>query len=88
MLVIVSVSDVVSLPLDKLRELLSTTSGYSTALLQYRVRNTSNIAKSVPQDVREQYSDSDGYNASTVIPVASSHTVPGHRPVAVLTNMR
>merc|ERR1719317_920985 len=81
--------DNVSLSVDNLRELLKSRTGYHTALLSKRVRNTALIGNSVPADVREQYG---GYGSAdavtaTVIPVASTNTLPGYRPAAVITDM-
>merc|ERR1719317_1487711 len=80
-------SDNVSLSVDNLRELLKSRTGYHTALLSKRVRNTAVIGNSVPASVGEQYGGYSGVDAATVIPVASSNTLPGYRPAAVITDM-
>merc|ERR1719312_266924 len=77
--------DNVSLSVDNLRELLKSRTGYHTALLSKRVRNTALIGNSVPASVREQYGDGVDSGTARVIPVASSNTLPGYRPAAVST---
>ena len=82
------VVDNVSLSVDNLRELLKSRTGYHTALLSKRVRNTALIGNSVPADVEKQYGgDGNYYTTATVIPVASTNTLPGYRPAAVITDM-
>ena len=80
--------DKVSLSVDNLRELLKSRTGYHTALLSKRVRNTALIGNSVPADVGEQYGGVlGGAVTGNVIPVASTNTLPGYRPAAVITDM-
>ena len=57
--------------------------------LARRVRNTALVAASVPANVLEQYSDGGGAGnyAAAVVEPASSHTVPGEKPLVVLTDM-
>merc|ERR1711875_45105 len=46
------------------------------------------MGNSVPASVRKQYGGySDDANTVTVIPVASTNTLPGYRPAAVITDM-
>ena len=55
--------------------------------LARRVRNTALVAASVPANVMEQYTVGVSGYAAAVVEPASSHTVPGEKPLAVLTDM-
>merc|ERR1719317_940269 len=79
--------DNVSLSVDNLRELLKSRTGYHTALLSKRVRNTALIGNSVPANVYQPYGDGGVGATASVIPVASTNTLPGYRPAAVITDM-
>ena len=77
-----------SLSLGQLRTHLETKTGYKVVTLDKRVRNTALVGRSVPADVMSGYTGYSGtaYSA-TVLPLATSHTVPGLRPVAIIGDM-
>ena len=62
---------------------------FKVTRLDKRVRNTSMVGVTAKQDVREHYGSHIASDYSTgVLQVATSHTVPGDRPVAVISDIR
>ena len=74
---------------EELKFFLEDKTEFKMTSLARRVRNTALVAASVPANVTEQYSDHGGASdyAAAVVEPASSHTVPGEKPLAVLTDM-
>ena len=76
-----------SLSLGQLRTHLETKTGYKVVTLDKRVRNTALVGRSVPADVYTGYAGLSSTYTATVLPLATSHTVPGLRPVAIIGDM-
>ena len=76
-----------SLSLGQLRTHLETKTGYKVVTLDKRVRNTALVGRSVPADVWSGYGGISYTYSATVLPLATSHTVPGLRPVAIIGDM-
>ena len=79
---------------EEVQTYLEEKTAYKMVTLTKRVRNTALVAATAPADVTKHYNgDTDysssvtGYSAATVVGVATSHTVPGDRPVAVLADI-
>ena len=75
---------------EDLKTFIETESMFKVTRLDKRVRNTSMVGVTAKQDVMEHYTSYSGAStwSAGVLQVATSHTVPGDRPVAVLTNIK
>ena len=85
----VSQDDDIDITPGWLKSYIQNRTKYKVSFLTKRVRNTGLLASSVPHNrdssMQLQHNTSLSYNAS-VLETATSHTVPGEKPFAVLTD--
>ena len=78
----------IQLGAEDVKTYIEQVSKFRVSMLDKRVRNTSLVGVTAKQNVSEHYS-SGGYSThnAAVLKVATSNTIPGDRPTAVLCDL-